>query len=65
MVDPAARTPNESTTYRERATCVIEHRLSSGQRLSCELNQVLTLRGRARSESEGSVVVRSNHGRKV
>jgi hypothetical protein len=41
-----------ATTHRQWITCVIEPRASRGQSLSCDLNQVLTLRGCGPSEHE-------------
>ena len=45
MADRMLRLSKENTTCRERIDCVIEHQWSCGQSLSCELSQVLTLRG--------------------
>jgi hypothetical protein len=55
MGDSCVRDVRQSTTLGELITCVIEHRLSLRQSLSCELNQVLSLRGWERSEHENLI----------
>lgn len=52
MGDSCARDVRQSATLGELITCVIEPRLSLRQSLSCDLNQVLSLRGWERSEHE-------------
>ena len=48
MADQAMHAYQESTTHSERVTYVIEHPSSWRQHLSCDLNQVLSLRDSAR-----------------
>ena len=57
MADSGPGDARQSTTHGELITCVIERRSSRRQSLSCDLSQVLTLRGYTRSEDEGLVVV--------
>jgi hypothetical protein len=45
MADPRHAERRQSTTRRELITCVIEDPSPCRQRASCDLNQVLTLRG--------------------
>jgi hypothetical protein len=65
MADLLGHAPDRSTTHRERITYVIERRLSRKQSASCDLNQVLTLRGSARSAYETAAVVPSVNRHKV
>jgi len=53
MADSCARDVRQSATHRELITYVIEQRPSCQQRLSCELTQVLTLRGAVCSATKG------------
>ena len=65
MADHASFASGLSTARRELLTCVIEGPSSYRQRASCELNQVLALRGNGRFVSHGPVVVEADDSRKV
>ena len=65
MADLRTRDVLRSTTHRGLITCVIEHQLSWRQSLSCDLNQVLSLREFTRSACERSVVPSPENRHKV
>jgi hypothetical protein len=52
MADHVIASRIKRTTHREQPTCAIEHRPSWRQSSSCDLNQVLSLRGSPRSTHE-------------
>ena len=65
MRDRAIPSGQESTARRELFTYVIGDSWSCRHRPSCDLNQVLTLRGIGRSAAQRSAVVQANDSRKV
>jgi hypothetical protein len=52
MADHMIRSRIKRTTHGEQPTCAIEHRPSWRQSLSCDLNQVWSLRGSLRRRTK-------------
>jgi hypothetical protein len=65
MADSCALDVRQGTTHGQLDTCVIEALSSWRQSLSCDLSQVLPLRGGTRSPHESIVIVVSGDRHKV
>jgi len=65
MADSRYPHVRKSAARREWIPYVIEDPASCRQRPSCDLNQLLTLRGNGRSVTKGAAVVRANDRHQV
>jgi hypothetical protein len=65
MRNHATPSAMESTAHREWISSVIVDSSSCRHRASCDLNQLLTLRGSGRSVIKGAAVVWANNRHKV
>lgn len=64
MADHIVRQRHRDTRRGELFLCAIEHRPSWRQGVSCDFNQVMTLRETARCRCEGALVVQSRNRRR-